>query len=55
VKLMPIRRLLDGSGLGSADVDNLCRAYEDALHALYLVERNEIARSAIKALGMKIK
>jgi hypothetical protein len=74
---MPIRRLLEGSGLGSADVDNLCRAYEDALHALHLVDRNdpvtaivarkvieigkeggdpaEIARSAIKALGMEIK
>lgn len=38
---MPIRRLLEGSGLGPDEVENLARAYDDALHALHLVDRND--------------
>jgi hypothetical protein len=74
---MPIQRLLEGSGLGPNEVECLCRAYEDALHTLHLVDRNdpftemvarkiieigkdggdsaEVARLAVKALGIKIK
>jgi hypothetical protein len=37
---MPIRRLLERSGLSQAEVENLCRAYDEALHALHLVDRN---------------
>lgn len=50
---MPIRRLLEGSGLGPDEVENLCRAYDDALHALHLVDRNDpiaemLARTVIQ-------
>ncbi len=38
---MLIRRLLASSGLGPDEVENLCRAYDDALHALCLVDRND--------------
>ena len=38
---MPIRRLLEGSGLGPDEVECLCRAYENALHTLHLVDRND--------------
>jgi hypothetical protein len=36
-----IRRLLEGSGLGSDEFECLCRAYEDALHSLHLIDRND--------------
>ena len=50
---MPIRRLLEGSGLGPDEVENLCRAYDDALHTLHLVDRNDpiaemLARTVIE-------
>jgi signal recognition particle GTPase len=50
---MPIRRLLEGSGLGPEEVENLCRAYDDALQALHLVDRNDpiaemVARKVIE-------
>jgi hypothetical protein len=38
---MPIRKLLEGSGLGPDEIENLCRAYENALHTLHLVDRND--------------
>jgi hypothetical protein len=38
---MPIRRLLKGSCLGPDEVENLCRAYDNALHTLHLVDRND--------------
>ena len=52
-KRMPIQRLLEGSGLGPAEVERLCRAYEDALHGLHLVDRNDpvtemVARKVIE-------
>jgi hypothetical protein len=50
---MTIPRLLEGSGLGPDEVENLCRAYEDALHTLHLVDRNDpiaeiVARKVIE-------
>lgn len=50
---MAIRRLLERSGLGQKDVERLHRAYQDALHALHLVDRNDpvtdmIARKIIE-------
>ena len=38
---MPIRRLLEGSGLAPDEVKNLCQAYDNALHTLHLVDRND--------------
>ncbi len=38
---MPIQPLLKGSGLGAENVERLRCAYEAALHALYLVDRND--------------
>jgi hypothetical protein len=37
---MRIRKLLEGSDLGADEVENLCRAYENALHTLHLVDRD---------------
>jgi hypothetical protein len=50
---MPIRRLLQDSGLGADEVECLCRAYEDALHTLHLIDRNDpiteiVARKVIE-------
>jgi hypothetical protein len=50
---MPIRRLLERSGLAAKDVERLHRACEDAFHALHLVDRNDpvtemIARKIIE-------
>lgn len=38
---MPIQQLLERSGLGQKDTERLCRAYQDALHAMHLVDRND--------------
>jgi hypothetical protein len=38
---MPILRLLEGSGLAADEVERLRRAYEAALRALGLVDRND--------------
>ncbi len=38
---MPILRLLEGSGLGAEDIERLRCAYENALRALHLVDRND--------------
>ncbi len=38
---MPIRPLLEGSGLAPEEVERLSRAYEDALRGLHLVDRND--------------
>ncbi|MBI5264445.1 MAG: hypothetical protein HY852_21830 [Bradyrhizobium sp.] len=50
---MAIRRLLERSGVGQKDGERLYRAYQDALHALHLVDRNDpvteiIARKIIE-------
>ena len=38
---MPINRLLQGSALGSEEVERLNRAYTHALRSLHLVDRND--------------
>ena len=38
---MPINRVLQGSSFGPDDIRVLNEAYEDALRALYLVDRND--------------
>lgn len=38
---MPIQRLLERSGLADKDAERLRRAYQDALHAMHLVDRND--------------
>jgi hypothetical protein len=38
---MPINRVLQGSSLGPDDIRVLNEAYEDALRALHLVDRND--------------
>lgn len=38
---MPINRVLQGTSFGPEDIRILNDAYEDALHALYLVDRND--------------
>jgi hypothetical protein len=48
---MPIRRLLEGSGLAPDEVENLCRAYEKALRELRVVDRND---PLTKLLGQRV-
>ena len=38
---MPIRRLLTGSQLGADEIEVLTRAFEQALHLLSLVDRDD--------------
>ena len=52
---MPIRRLLEGSGLSSSEIDRLAIAYETALRKLHLVDRDdpiaEIVASKVIEIG----
>jgi hypothetical protein len=50
---MPIGRLLTGSKLGTDEIENLTRAFDQALRSLHLVDRNDpltemIARKIIE-------
>ncbi len=50
---MSIQKLLEDSGLAPDEVERLCQAYNDALHALCLVDRNDpvaqiVARKVIE-------
>jgi hypothetical protein len=38
---MPIRRLLEGSGLSASEINRLAIAYETALRKLHLVDRDD--------------
>jgi len=54
---MPIRRLLEGSGLAPGEINILSLAYDAALHRLHLVDRNdpvtEIVARKIIEIGSK--
>ena len=51
---MPIRRLLKDGNLGPEEVERLERAYNRALQALHLVDRNDPIAEMVAKLVIKI-